>query len=192
LSDATLHDLLMRARAGDEGAIDEVLARYRGPLQRWAHGRLPRWARDMADTEDLLQETLTQTLKQLPRIDLKDEGALHAYLRQAVLNRIRNELRRASRHPSRTDLDLSMTDGGASPLETAIGSQRLERYEEALGSLTVSDREAIIGRVELGLSFQELARAMGKPSPNAARVAVARALVRLARRMSDRDTAAPR
>ena len=92
-------ELLLKARSGDAVALDQLFRRYRASLQRWAHGRLPRWARDIADTEDLLQETLTQTLKQLPRIEISEEDALHAYLRQAVLNRIRNELRRASRHP---------------------------------------------------------------------------------------------
>ncbi|MEQ1730195.1 MAG: sigma-70 family RNA polymerase sigma factor [Vicinamibacterales bacterium] len=171
------------ARAGDGDAIERLFERYRGSLRRWARGRLPQWARDMADTEDLLQETLTQTLKQLPRIDLKDEHALLAYLRQAVLNRIRNELRRASRHPGRTQLDFTAPDGAASPLEAAIGRQQLDRYEDALASLTVSDREAIIGRVELGLSYKELAGAMRKSSADAARVAVTRAIVRLATRM---------
>src|SRR4029079_19380875 len=78
-------ELLLKARAGDAVALDHLFHRYRSSLQRWAHGRLPRWARDIADTDDLLQETLTQTLKQLPRIEISEEDALHAYLRQAVL-----------------------------------------------------------------------------------------------------------
>jgi RNA polymerase sigma-70 factor, ECF subfamily len=172
-------ELLLKARAGDAVALEHLFQRYRDSLQRWAHGRLPRWARDIADTDDLLQETLTQTLKQLPRIDIREEDSLHAYLRQAVINRIRNELRRASRHPRRAELDPEAPGPGSSPLELAIGSQRLERYETALASLSVTDREAIIGRLELGLSFQELADAMRKPSADAARVAVTRALVRL-------------
>jgi RNA polymerase sigma factor (sigma-70 family) len=171
--------LLEKARSGDAAALDHLFHRYRASLQRWAHGRLPRWARDIADTEDLLQETLTQTLKQLPRIVINEEEALHAYLRQAVLNRIRNELRRASRHPRRAELDPEAAGAAISPLEAAIGAQRLQRYETALASLSVTDREAIIGRLELGLSFQQLADAMRKPSADAARIAVTRALVRL-------------
>lgn len=178
--------LLLRAKAGDPAALDTLVQRYRAALQRWAHGRLPRWARDIADTDDLLQETLTQTLKQLPRIELKDEEALHAYLRQAVLNRIRSELRRYARHPRRTELDPDAPGLSPSPLEAAIGVQRLERYERALALLPMSDREAIIGRLELGLSFEELANALGKPSAEAARKAVARALVRLTRLMGTR------
>src|SRR5207249_4062738 len=104
---------------------------------------------------------------------------------QAVLNRIRNELRRASRHPRRAELDPEAPGASISPLEAAIGAQKLQRYEMALASLSVSDREAIIGRLELGLSFQELADAMHKPSPDAARITVTRALVRLTTLMGD-------
>jgi DNA-directed RNA polymerase specialized sigma24 family protein len=46
-----------------------------------------------------------------------------------------------------------------------------------------SGREAIIGRVELGLSYAELAAAMGRPSADAARMAVGRALLKLAKRL---------
>ena len=45
------------------------------------------------------------------------------------------------------------------------------------------DREAIIGRVEMGYSYEELAEALGKPTADSARKAARRALVRLAEEM---------
>ena len=63
--------LLERARAGDRAALESLIVRYLPRVQRWASGRLPRWARDMADTQDLVQETLFQTFK-LKRIQLPD------------------------------------------------------------------------------------------------------------------------
>ena len=53
-----MSDLLDRARAGDEEALNALLARHLPTLGRWASGRLPRWARDIADTTDLVQETV--------------------------------------------------------------------------------------------------------------------------------------
>jgi hypothetical protein len=41
----------------------------------------------------------------------------------------------------------------------------------------------VVARLELGLDNQELAAALGKPSPNAARMAVERAFLRLAAEM---------
>src|SRR6187402_2193956 len=112
------HRLLERARAGDEEATNQLFARHVRPLQRWASGRLPKWARDMTDTDDLVQETLLQTFKRIEQFEPRGVGALNAYLRQAVLNRIREELRRKGRRPDATGLSALEADG-QSPLEQA-------------------------------------------------------------------------
>src|SRR5688500_18953106 len=92
-ADTTIR-LLEQAREGDTAALDALFARYVGPLRRWASGRLPRWARDAADTQDLVQDTLLQTLKRIGDFESRREGALQAYLRQAVMNRIKDLIRR--------------------------------------------------------------------------------------------------
>jgi RNA polymerase sigma factor (sigma-70 family) len=119
--------LVERTRAGDQEALERLFARHLKPLQRWASGRLPKWARDLADTDDLIQETLLQTFKRIENFEPRRVGALQAYLRQAVLNRIRNELRRKGRQPHGTDLDAIEVESAESPLEQAIGSEA-ERY----------------------------------------------------------------
>jgi RNA polymerase sigma-70 factor (ECF subfamily) len=177
--DSTL-TLLTRARAGDPHALEDLFARYLPGLRRWASGRLPRWARDLADTPDVVQEVLLKTFRRIDGFEHRGEGALRAYLRQAVMNRIRNELRRADRHPVRVELDETMIDPGLSPLEAAMGKQVMERYEAALQRLSEGDRELVIARVEMGLTYAELAAATGKPSADAARMAFCRALARLA------------
>jgi RNA polymerase sigma factor (sigma-70 family) len=175
--------LIERARAGDSEALERLFAQHRKPLQRWASGRLPKWARDISDTEDLVQETLLQTLKRIGDFEPRRVGAFQAYLRQAVLNRIRDELRRKGRQPHETDLDDIEVDSAESPLEQAIGREAVERYELALARLKAEEREAIIARVEMGCTYEELAEALGKPTPDAARKAAQRALVRLAEEM---------
>jgi RNA polymerase sigma-70 factor (ECF subfamily) len=175
--------LVERAQQGDQTALDTLFARHAGPLRRWASGRLPRWARDLADTDDLVQEALLQTFKRIGEFEARGTGALHAYLRQAVLNRIRDELRRRGRQPDQTTLDTREADDGTNPLEHAIGRESLERYERALARLKPEEREAIIARVEMGYSYKELAESLGKPTADAARKAAQRALVRLAREM---------
>jgi RNA polymerase sigma factor (sigma-70 family) len=181
-AEATLQ-LLQRARAGDRSAVDALVARYLPRLQRWATGRMPVWARDMADTDDIVQDAVLRTFSRLEGFEPRREGALQAYLRQAILNRIRDELRRAaSRRPS-IELDPGSPDPGVSPFEQAVGTQMAERYEAALTSLSDDDREAIVARVELGGTYDEVAVALGKPSADAARMAVGRALLRLAEAM---------
>jgi RNA polymerase sigma factor (sigma-70 family) len=175
---------LERAQAGDRVALDSLIARYLPRLQRWATGRLPRWARDMADTQDLVQETLFQTFKRIDRFESRGEGALQAYLRQGILNRIREELRRTKRRPPTSELDSAAEDTGQSPLEEAIGREAIERYERALARLRSEDRELVIARIEFGYTNREIAELMDKPTPNAARMATERALVRLAKEMA--------
>ena len=60
----------------------------------------------------------------------------------------------------------------------------IERYEAARGKLDPEDQRAINLRCEWGMNYEEVAQALGKPSANAARVAIHRALVRLAKEMA--------
>ena len=178
-------DLLRRAREGDAQALDDLIQRHRGPLRRWARGRLPRWTRDLRDTEDLVQETLAQTIRHINDFEPRHEGALQAYLRQALINKVRDEVRRVSRYPTPTGIDENddHADRSASPLDEAIGQEAVGRYERALQRLRPEEREVIIARVEMQQSYAQIAAAHGKASPDAARMAVTRALVRLAEEM---------
>lgn len=180
---ASTADLLGRARRGDRAALEEVFARQFQTLRAWASGRLPHWARDVTDTDDLIQDVLLQTFKRIDDFDARGTGALYAYLRQAVLNRMRDELRRRARRPASVRADGWLRADGPSPLDLAIGAEAIERYEQALDRLRPEERECIVGRLELGFTYDELAAWMGKPSPEAARKAAQRALVRLVEEM---------
>jgi RNA polymerase sigma factor (sigma-70 family) len=178
------YDLVERAKSGDDEALNRLFARYLPTLRRWASGRLPRWSRDLMDTDDLVQETVVRAVKRIDRFESRHEGALQAYLRQAIVNRIRDEVRRAKRSPIPMELDDNAAASGASPLEAAIGGEAVERYEAALARLRPDEREAIIARLEMDGSYRDIAVALGKPSADAARMAVSRALVRLAQEMT--------
>ena len=176
-------ELIEKARDGDAEALERLFARHLAPLQRWASGRLPNWARGLTDTDDLVQDTLLQTFKRIDVFEPRRVGALQAYLRQAVLNRLRDELRRTARQGRSIDLDDVDLAAQESPLEVAIGREAVERSEVALERLRPDEREAIIARVELGYSYEDLAKALQKPTAEAARKHAQRALVRLAEAM---------
>jgi RNA polymerase sigma factor (sigma-70 family) len=176
-------ELIDRARKGDQVAMDRLFARHLPPLQRWARGRLPKWARDLADTDDLVQETLLRTFKKIGDFEPRRVGALQAYLRQAVVNGLRDELRKKGRRPESIELDDVTLEAGVSPLEQAIGREAVAHYEQALERLKPEEREAIILRVEMGYDYVEMAEALGKPTADAARKAAQRALVRLVEEM---------
>ncbi|HUK64321.1 MAG TPA: sigma-70 family RNA polymerase sigma factor [Dongiaceae bacterium] len=185
LSRTTL--LLDRARGGDSGARDALLARFLPILTRWAHRRLPDRARSLADTDDLVQVTLIRALNHLHEFEPRREGAFLAYLRTILLNAVRDEIRRAARRPEHLPLMEHDAAGQSSELERLIGRERLERYEAALAELPEGQREAVMLRLEFGYTHAEIAEALGRPSADAARMLVARGLVDLTKAMDGPD-----
>jgi RNA polymerase sigma-70 factor (ECF subfamily) len=177
-------DLLLRAKTGDEQAVDRLCARYLPRLRRWAHGRLPLGARGLLDTEDLAQEVLFHAVERVHQFEPRHEGAFRGYIRQTLLNRLRDEARKVRRHAPAVPLDDDRAADEPSPLELAIGREAMDRYEAALGRLKPLDREMVIARLELGFTAAELAAEFGKPSAAAAQMAVSRALVKVAEEMA--------
>jgi RNA polymerase sigma factor (sigma-70 family) len=190
-SDSSSLELIRRAQRGETGALSLLIGRYVPFLRRLAHGRVPQWARTAIDTADLVQETLLRTFRRLDAFEPRGEGAMRAYLRQALQNRIHNLYRDATRRPRFEALADHYADAGPSPLDLAMTASDRERYERALRALDAGDRQAIVGRVELGYSYEQLAAVLGKRTPDAARMAVRRALLRLATAMNARENDHP-
>lgn len=71
-------------------------------------------------------------------------------------------------------------DDPLSALEMLIGKEKVERYEMAMKRLQSVDRELIVARFEMGLAFDDVAVATGRPTAAAARMAVTRAMSKLA------------
>lgn len=171
--------LLGRIRAGDEAALEALLARVLPRMRRWAHGRLPRASRPMLETGDIVQAVAARAARRFAGLDIAASADLAYYLREAVRNEIADQWRRADRTPIETTLGDSIPAEATSPVDQLIGAERIRRYEAALARLEPRARTAIIGRFELGYDYDELARALGVPSAGAARVAVCRAVKQL-------------
>ena len=158
--------LLSQVRAGDEDAMNRLLARCLPSLLRWAHGRLPVNARDANETADVVQEAVISTLRQLGHFEARREGALQAYLRTAVARRIIDLIRRRQRQPEPTEVPDDLADDGTSPLDRAIGAENTARYEAALQRFSDVDREAIVCRPRDAVCINNnFAVALDKPTP---------------------------
>ena len=173
-------EVVRRACQGDKDAQNVVFQEYTAPLERFASGRLPPYARGMTDTQDVVQDVFVSTARQLPRIDVREDGALLAYLRRAVRHRIIDEIRRVARRPTAAGLPEDCPAPGLSPLERAIRLQNDRRINEAMCDLAPRDRLIVVLRLRRGLSYEEIGMRIGAPTSNAARVATRRAVVRLA------------
>ncbi len=177
--------LLHRIRAGDPAARERLLARYLPMLRRWAHGRLPSHARDLGDTDDLVQATVLRALGQLERFEYAGDGCFLGYLRHVLLNVLRNEIRRSNTHGGSAGLTDAIADEASeSPLEATIGRERVRRYEAALAALPRRSQERVVMRIEFGLDYEDIADETGM-SRDAIRMAIKRAVAELARTMGD-------
>jgi RNA polymerase sigma-70 factor, ECF subfamily len=170
--------LFERIRAGDGSARDALVRRYLPILRRWAHGRLPPSARSLNETDDLVQLTLIKTLNHLESLRLDHPGSFLFYLKQGLLNRVRDEIRSHKRR---------RTDNGDAVAWEALPAQadprdfeQLQAYESALSRLPRRQQHLIVMRLEFGMSYAEIARECDC-TPDAARMMITRAIAQLAR-----------
>ena len=167
-----------RAARGERGALGALLTRCLPAIRRWAHGRLSQAAHAGVDTADMVHDAVAQTLPRLGSGQLHSERALTAYLRQAVTNRIHDEHRRLIRRGPHEAGIPDIASEKPSPLEETLAREDEARYRASLARLRPGDRELIVAHVELGYSIEQLGAVSGR-SPNAARVALQRAVRRL-------------
>ena len=183
LSDEPTIELVVRAREGDRIAVEALLQRSIPGLRRFAHGRLPAAARGSLDTGDLVQETVLHVLRRLDTFEPRHVGAMQAYLRQSVINRIRDEVRRIGRHPAPAELPQDLAADMPSPLEEAVRTEAYERYRSVLVTLSPRDRQMVVARIEAQWSLGEIAQRFNMRTVDGARMAVTRALRRLMERL---------
>jgi len=174
--------LIRRAHDGDDRARADLLDHCVPKLQRWARGRMPDLARGPADTDDLVQTTVMRTLNRLDHLDPGETGSLLAYMRRVLINVGRDEVRKHGRRPSHTPL--GDNTGEVSDIEDPMRDPAvMAAYENALSELSPTLRDAVILRVEFGMTFPEIAAELGLASANTARMRVSRGLSTLAETM---------
>lgn len=150
--------------------------------------RLRGWVRRLrgglraGDTSDVIQDAVLRTLGRLDVFRPRTHRALAAYLRAAVRHRLIDHYRRASRWQT-VELDDRVAGGEVTPFQHAADAETRRRYRMALATLSPRDRELVVGHLELDYSHAQLGCMIGR-SPNAARMALARAMARLAERMA--------
>ncbi|MEQ1870598.1 MAG: sigma-70 family RNA polymerase sigma factor [Vicinamibacterales bacterium] len=183
LSDESTMELVVRARGGDRQASEALLERCLPQLKRWAHGRLPAAARGNLDTNDLVQDAAMNLLRRLDYFEPRHVGAMQGYLRQSVINRIRDEVRRIGRNAPPVELPDDHPSDRTSPLESAIKAEAYDRYRTALQTLPPRDRQLVVARVEVQWTVAEIAHRFNMRTVDAARMAVGRAIRRLTKQL---------
>lgn len=172
--------LLNKIKSGDNDALEQLIGIYYPILMKWAKGRLPFYRRDLAETSDIVHEALMSAMNKISKFNAKRAGAFFAYLRTIILNRIRREISQSEARPKAQASEAL----NHSQLRYSDHIGTLLQYDQALDQLNAEQREAVIMRFEFGLSYDELAKLIDKPSANAARMYISRCLLDLAKTMS--------
>jgi RNA polymerase sigma factor (sigma-70 family) len=168
----------------DPAGWNVLIGSYLPRLRQFAQRLLPAGGRGAIGADDVVQEAVMRSLRQLHRFEFRHDGAFLAYLRKSIRHRIVDEIRRAHRRPALISLDrLESIDRGLSPLERLIAKSRMRRYRDRLATLSVRDRRLIVLRVERGLSYADVAARLGLRTESAARMAITRAIHRLGAKM---------
>jgi RNA polymerase sigma-70 factor (ECF subfamily) len=128
---------------------------------------------DPALADDILSETFIRLWHARGRVDLT---TVRGYLLAIARNLFLAELRRARRM---TTLDERARDTRPGPERRAQSHLELQAALAALQTLPEIDRAAVLLRAEEGMSYEEVAAALGL-SPAAARVKVHRSRLKLA------------
>ena len=188
--------LVRRAQAGDRAALDPLFQRYYDRVRRIARVRLGQGLRQRMDSGDIVQETFISALGAFDRFEVRDESSLLQWLSVLLENRIRDASdwndaakRAAARErPLVSDgrsgaitLDLAAT--ALTPAESASHGEQAEALEAALAALPEQDRELILLRDYVGMSWEEVAQRLGRPSAAAARMAHGKVLLELGARL---------
>src|SRR5262245_13192000 len=184
-------ELVKRAQAGDQGALDRLVARYYPRVLKIVRLRMGGRLRRSLEAGDVMQETFAKAVRLFERFEMRDEGAFINWLARIAERELLNANDRARAKKRSVDREVALDQtstppvipapGEFEPLAELIESEETQLVEQCLARLPEHYRELILLRNYAGLSYAEIASETGRPSENAARMMHAQALVELAR-----------
>lgn len=184
LGDEPTLELVLKAQHGDSSALAQLLERMMPQLRRWAHGKLPAVARGQMDTGDLVHEAVMNAIRHLDTFQPRGVGAMQAYLRQSVRNRIRDEVRRVTRRGVTQELPEDVASDERPFLDQVIADEAYDRYRTVLATLERRSRQLVIARIELEWNYATIAEYFGYRSGDGARMATNRAIDALKKQLA--------
>jgi RNA polymerase sigma-70 factor (ECF subfamily) len=165
LSDAEERDLIQRCQAGDVGAFEPLVEKYRQRVWRLAYQVL----RDREEAWDCVQDAFVRAYHSLP--SFRGQSAFYTWLFRITVNVATDRHRQrgaqarafgAERVPEEEWERLAPDPGGA-PDEVAASAERRERIRRALDALPPKARTIIMLSDVEGLSYREIAQVLNCP-----------------------------
>lgn len=147
--------LVQCSLAGDTRAFSELVRRYERPLYNVALRTL----RDAEEARDATQSAFVKAWLHLAQFDRNRR--FFSWIYRITLN---EALNRATRRRRGEPLDERLVDPGESPEEQAEAHERRAQLDRAVARLSDSQREVIVLRHWLQLSYDEIADALQLPA----------------------------
>jgi RNA polymerase sigma factor (sigma-70 family) len=164
--DADTHDaeIVGLLAAGIDNAFPVLV----GAFENGLFSGLLRIVGNRADAEDLAQETFTRAYRALRDFQPERIRALRlrGWLWTIALNLTRNRARTTSRRPPPLELTppLEPAVSGPGPEELTLDAEAEREWQRRLSALRPAQRNAVVLRHVVGLSYDELALATGRPA----------------------------
>lgn len=187
-------ELQRSATAGDEGALDRMVARFLPRLHAFVRVQMGAGLRRREASADVVQSVCRELLEGRERFEFRGEGAFLSWLLKAAMNKLRERARFFDRQRRAIDREQPLPDGaayaGLSPSGEVMGKEEVERLEQALSELPDDYREIVVLARIVGMSHQDIADHLGRTKPSV-RNALGRAITRLGQALRDPDDATP-
>ncbi|MFN2566237.1 MAG: RNA polymerase sigma factor [Gemmatimonadaceae bacterium] len=155
-------ELIARWRGGDERAATELVARHAPALARFAAA-----SGAGADVEELVQDTFVRAFGSLDTF--RGASLLRTWLFTIERRLLLDRRRAARRRAADVELDESHLATSHDALDALVADESRQRLRLAVGRLSPTQREVFTLRVGEGLSYKEIAEAVGT-TEGAARV----------------------
>jgi len=168
-ADASDLSLVRRVQRGDKGAFDVLVLKYQHKLVKL----VMRYVRNPAEAEDIAQEAFIKAYRALPQF--RGDSAFYTWLYRIAINTAKNAVVSRDRSPIEYNVDRSSTDNDESydmqgrmkdsetPEGLVLTDEIRSTVNAAIDALPEDLRTAIVLRELEGLSYEEIAAAMGCP-----------------------------
>jgi RNA polymerase sigma-70 factor (ECF subfamily) len=177
-NDSSLEELLALARTGDDGALGQLLERYRPYLSLLARVQIGRRLQGKADCADVVQETFLEASRHFEQFRGTTEAEVVVWLRQILAGCLAHLVRRycgtqardvrleraleCDLNQSSQALDRGLVAVESTPSQRASHREQAVLLAEALALLPDDYHEVIVLRHIEGLTFPQAAERMGR------------------------------
>lgn len=156
-----LQTIISQAQSGRDSGFDELISAYHKRLYSYFY----RSTANQHQAEDLLQELFLRVVKSIKRYNHRDN--FDAWIYRIATNLLRDRIRKAVRLQDKLrqfDAGATEVDVSPDPAEQLANCEQYDQLQVAIQKLTAEQREVLLLRYYSGLSFQQIATMLGRPT----------------------------